>query len=428
MKYRKLLATLFLIMTFLPSIGLSQIKMELTLETDKQSYAIGETVFLFGVLTDSSKNPIQNAMASIQVVNPTEEIIHIELIYSDSDGEFIDSFILTPSLDFGIYTIYITASKVGYEDTILTKNFSIIESELSDFSISIEPKTQSFNPGDTILFTINIQNIGDFSNAVSLIASESSEHFTVIFSPSVVTPPNTSTIRIITSDNTPEGSYDIHISGISDLITHNDFITISTVPVSGCLIATATYGSKSASEVQFLREFRDNVIMKTFSGREFMKVFNFWYYSFSPRIASFERRCEPIRIIVQYALYPLLVILQIAIRFHYLLAFNHEIAAMTAGFVTSSLIGLIYFSPFYHFVSRFVWKRYRFSFNNILKTIFLCILLGFFEIIIGILFLIPILVQIGTVQFVISSLTFGVSTTKLYSVIFKQKLRILLKS
>ena len=275
MKYRKLLATLFLIMTFLPSIGLSQIKMELTLETDKQSYAIGETVFLFGVLTDSSKNPIQNAMASIQVVNPTEEIIHIELIYSDSDGEFIDSFILTPSLDFGIYTIYITASKVGYEDTILTKNFSIIESELSDFSISIEPKTQSFNPGDTILFTINIQNIGDFSNAVSLIASESSEHFTVIFSPSVVTPPNTSTIRIITSDNTPEGSYDIHISGISDLITHNDFITISTVPVSGCLIATATYGSKSASEVQFLREFRDNVIMKTFSGREFQSGLSF---------------------------------------------------------------------------------------------------------------------------------------------------------
>ncbi len=235
-------------------------------------------------------------------------------------------------------------------------------------------------------------------------------------------------MRIITSDNTPEGSYDIQISGISDLITHNDLITISTVPVSGCLIATATYGSTVASEVQFLREYRDNIIMKTFSGREFMKVFNFWYYSFSPRIANFERGCEPIRIIAQYVFYPLLVILQIAIRFHYLLTFNHEIAAITAGFVTSSLIGLIYFSPFYHLASRFVWKRYQFSFNNILKAIFLCILSGFFEIIIGILFLIPILVQIGTVQFVISSLIFGISTTKVFSVLFKQKLRILSKS
>ncbi|WP_455368368.1 CFI-box-CTERM domain-containing protein [[Eubacterium] cellulosolvens] len=398
------------------------------METDKQSYIIGEIVSLLGLLTDSSNDPVKNAMISVQVVNPTEEIIHIELVYSDSDGEFIDSFILTPSLDFGIYTIYVTASKAGYEDVILTKDFSIIESELSDFSISIEPKTQSFNPGDTLIFTVNIQNIGDFSAVVSLIASESSEHFTVTFSPNVVTPPNTSTMRIITSDNTPEGSYNIQISGNGDTITHNDIVTVSTVPVSGCLIATATYGSEVASEVQFLREYRDEIVMKTFSGREFMKVFNMWYYSFSPKVADFERRCEPIRIVAQYALYPLLGILQITMSFHYLMAFNHEIATIMAGFVTSSLIGLIYLSPLYHLSSYCVWKRYRSPSNNILKAIFLCILAGFFEITIGILFIIPILVKVGTIQFVITSLAFGVSTTKLYSVIFRQKLRLLLKS
>ena len=428
MKYRKLLVNFFLIMTFLPSIGLSQSRMELTLETDKQSYTIGETVFLFGLLTDSSNDPVKNAMASVQVVNPTEEIIHIELVYSDSNGEFVDSFTLKTSLDIGIYTIYITASKVGYQDTILTKEFSIIESELSDFAISLEPNTQSFNPGDTLIFTVNIQSIGDFSAAVSLIASVSPEYFTVIFTPNAVTPPNTSTMSIITSDNTPEGSYDIQISGTSNLITHNDLVTISTVPVSGCLIATATYGSEAASEVQFLREYRDDIIMKTFSGIEFMKVFNLWYYSFSPRVADFERRCEPIRIITQYSLYPLLGILQIAMRFHYLMAFNHEIAAIMAGFVTSSLIGLIYLSPLYHLSSHFLWKRYRSLFTNILKVIFLCILSSFFEITFGILFVIPILAQIGTVQLVIGSLALGVSTNKLSSSISRQKLRILLKS
>ncbi len=404
---------------FLPSFGFSQSKMEVTVETDKQSYIIEEVVYLFGSLTDSSNQPVKNAMISIQVVNPTQEIIHIELIYSDSDGEFLDSFMLTPSLDFGRYTIYITASKAGYEDAILTKTFSIIESELSDFSLSIEPETHKFNPGDTLIFTVNIQTIGNFSKVVSLIVSESPEHFTIIFSPNMVIPPETSTMKIITSDNTPEGSYNIQISGNSDGITHKDIVTISSVPTSGCLIATATYGSEVASEVQFLREFRDDIIMKTFSGREFMKVFNIWYYSFSPKVANFERRYETIRIVAKYVLYPLLGILQIAMSFHYLMAFNHEIGAIIAGFVAGSLIGIVYLSPLYYVSSYCLWKRYRFPSTDVLKAIFLCIFSGFFEIVIGILFLFPIIVKIGTLQFVISSLAFGVSTSKLYSVIFK---------
>ncbi len=411
-------------MTVLPSVGLSQSKMEVTMETDKQSYIIGEIVYIFGLLIDSSNEPVKNAMISIQVVNPTEKIIHIELIYSDSNGEFQDSFMLTPSLDFGIYNIYITASKAGYEDTILTKEFSIIESELSDFSISIEPKTQKFNPGDTLIFTVNIQTIGNFSSVVSLIASESPEHFTVIFSPNVVTPPNTSTMRIITLDNTPEGSYNIQISGNGDAITHNDIVTISNVPASGCLIATATYGSEVASEVQFLREYRDDIVMKTFSGREFMKVFNMWYYSFSPKVADFERRYEPIRIVAQYALYPLLGILQITMKFHYLIDFNHEIATITAGFVTSSLIGIVYLSPLYYLSCLCVCKRYRFPSVNVLRAIILLVLLGLIEIAIGVLYQIPTLVRLGTSQFVISSLAWGVSIMKLYEVISNYPLRL----
>lgn len=403
---------------------MSQSRMEVTVETDKQSYIIGEIVSLFGLLTDFSNEPVKSAMVSVQVVDPTEKIIHIELIYSDSDGEFLDSFILTPSLDFGIYNIYITASKTGYEDVISTKEFSIIESELSDFSLSIEPRTQNFNPGDTLIFSVNIQNIGNFSTVVSLIASESSEHFTVTFSPNMVTPPNTSTMKIITSDNTPQGSYNIQITGNGDAITQNDIVTISTVTTSGCLIATATYGSEVASEVQFLREYRDEIIVKTFSGREFMKVFNMWYYSFSPKVADFERRYEPIRIVAQYALYPLLGILQIAMKFHYLIDFNHEIATITAGFVTSSLIGIVYLSPLYYVSCLCVWKRYRLLPVNILGAIILLILLGFIEIVIGVLFHIPTLVRWGTSQFVISSLALGVSIIKLYEVISNYPLRL----
>ena len=57
----------------------------------------------------------------------------------------------------------------------------------------------------------------------------------------------------------------------------------------GCLIATATYGSELAPQVQLLREIRDNSLLNTESGTVFMKTFNEFYYSFSPTIADYER-------------------------------------------------------------------------------------------------------------------------------------------
>jgi plastocyanin len=61
----------------------------------------------------------------------------------------------------------------------------------------------------------------------------------------------------------------------------------------GCLIATATYGSEFAPQVQQLREIRDDKLLKTSSGVAFMAAFNQFYYSFSPAIADLERQ-EPL--------------------------------------------------------------------------------------------------------------------------------------
>ena len=62
----------------------------------------------------------------------------------------------------------------------------------------------------------------------------------------------------------------------------------STEEGGGCLIATATYGSEMATEVQQLRELRDNQLLQTESGTAFMGAFNDIYYSFSPVIADYE--------------------------------------------------------------------------------------------------------------------------------------------
>src|SRR3989338_2235486 len=79
----------------------------------------------------------------------------------------------------------------------------------------------------------------------------------------------------------------------------------------GCLIATATYGSELASQVQQLRELRDNTILTTQSGTAFMTGFNQLYYSFSPTIADYEREQPIFKEAIKLTLTPMLTILSI---------------------------------------------------------------------------------------------------------------------
>ena len=76
--------------------------------------------------------------------------------------------------------------------------------------------------------------------------------------------------------------------------------------VGGCLIATATFGSEMAPQVQFLREIRDNTVLQTESGTSFMTAFNQFYYSFSPVIADYERENPAFKEAVKITLTPLL--------------------------------------------------------------------------------------------------------------------------
>jgi len=74
----------------------------------------------------------------------------------------------------------------------------------------------------------------------------------------------------------------------------------------GCLIATAAFGSELSPQVQFLRELRDNTVLQTQSGTNFMTGFNQFYYSFSPTIADYERENPTFKEVVKITLTPLL--------------------------------------------------------------------------------------------------------------------------
>jgi len=79
----------------------------------------------------------------------------------------------------------------------------------------------------------------------------------------------------------------------------------------GCLIATATFGSELAPQVQQLREIRDQKLLQTESGTFFMKSFNDFYYSFSPGIADYERENPVFREAVKLAITPMIISLSV---------------------------------------------------------------------------------------------------------------------
>ena len=93
---------------------------------------------------------------------------------------------------------------------------------------------------------------------------------------------------------------------ISDVKEKPEPEPLPPVRIGGCLIATASYGSELAPQVQHLRELRDNVVLQTESGSVFMTGFNQFYYSFSPIIADYERENPTFKEVVKLTITPLL--------------------------------------------------------------------------------------------------------------------------
>ena len=108
--------------------------------------------------------------------------------------------------------------------------------------------------------------------------------------------------KIISQGSTEENFGEVYL-------TDNCLSNSNSAPIpvgGGCLIATATYGSEMAPQVQQLRELRDNQLLQTESGIQFMTTFNDIYYSFSPYIADMERENPMFKEAVKLAITPMI--------------------------------------------------------------------------------------------------------------------------
>ena len=115
--------------------------------------------------------------------------------------------------------------------------------------------------------------------------------------------------------SSPENNFEDNLDSFEEAV--NSFVILSEEELpnqaegGGCLIASATYGSELAPQVQQLRELRDNTILNTKTGLAFMSGFNQFYYSFSPAIADLERENPIFKEAVKLIITPLLASLSI---------------------------------------------------------------------------------------------------------------------
>jgi hypothetical protein len=269
-----------------------------------------------------------------------------------SGGSATAGFTVSSGAGAGTYVVLVT----GNTGRAATATFTV-----TSFGLSVNPSSIIVTPGAASQVIVTVSSSGGFNSPVTL-ATSLPAGVTGGFSPNPVTPPSggtvTSTLSIGVATDASTSTTAITITGTSGTSVATTAFTIlvqatvttatTTATTSGvwtapkCVIATATFGSEAAPAVQFLRNFRDKLVLSTTAGSAFMQVFNAWYYSFSPSVAQFIASNDPIRAPVRVLLYPLLGVLGISTYAYSLFSATPEFAIVVAGLVASSLIGLVY--------------------------------------------------------------------------------------
>lgn len=252
-----------------------------------------------------------------------------------------------------------------------------VVSKTGDFALAANPGTVSITTGATGSTVLTVLSQNGFNSPVALSASwQGTNPSGVAFTlQSRVKPKSgstaTSTLTIKATPAAVPGTYTLIVTGksgallhttqvailISQLVTTTNTTTTTSGGTSKCFIATATYGSPLAPEVQFLRTFRDREIMNTFVGRNFMFAFNAWYYSFSPTVAQSITQYKAEQTVMRTAIYPLMTILRIGATPFTLLPSHQELAAVISGLLICSLVGVTYLALPAAIFTRYVLRR-----------------------------------------------------------------------
>jgi uncharacterized protein YfaS (alpha-2-macroglobulin family) len=104
-------------------------KFVLTIQTDKESYHIGEAVNVYGDLTLNDM-PVINGLIALEVKDPESSTVVIRTCQTDANGTYKLIFNLSPEAKLGNYTVYVSSGCEGAKATNKT-TFEVKRERLS---------------------------------------------------------------------------------------------------------------------------------------------------------------------------------------------------------------------------------------------------------------------------------------------------------
>ena len=237
----------------------------ISLDINKDTFDIGDTIFISGSVRDyDSSSDTQSSDVTVTIKSPTNNIAGVAQITPKTNGDYNHTFVVGGQMNkAGEYTITV----------FWNNNIAAVTFELTGITGS-NVSTPAVESTPTQSVTMDQEPMMDEEPSISDVSSQPA-------------------------------------CGQGTVLKNGVCVVEESKSGGGCLIATATFGSEMAPQVQFLREIRDNTVLQTESGVSFMAGFNQFYYSFSPAIADYERENPVFKEVVKLTITPLLTSLTI---------------------------------------------------------------------------------------------------------------------
>jgi hypothetical protein len=252
--------------------------------------------------------------------------------------------------DFGYTKLTITAPAnaygLSYNASQPILSFRLVNPHQLDMALN--PANLAVSQGSSTSVEVTFPRIGDLRESSLVLTATSPAGIKIDFSPNPISLASNQTVKstatIIIDKTVPLGNYTLNLTASYGPVTQESSIKVSVT--SGCLIATAAYGSELASPVQYLRNFRDRDVDRTYLGHRFLSAFNAWYYSWAPSVAKMESGSSELRAGVRTVIMPLMGSLFVSsLIFELARPLNPEAAILIAGVAASALLGLVYVTP-----------------------------------------------------------------------------------